>query len=210
VADILLDEQGTPAAPGAGQMVLYPDNQASAFVQRNDAGKVQGDDYRAATAAQLLAAADTYVTNSGLVIPSVSMQVGTIYEWKILMTKTAAGAAAPVYQLRIGAAQSTADTSRLSLTGPAQTAAVDAAELQIIATCRSVAAAGVLQGGVHLAHNLAATGFANTGPAGSSFVDGTSAGFDNTALGGLFIGLSINAGASSAWTITQMIARAYF
>jgi len=39
-------------------------------------------------------------------------------------------------------------------------------------------------------------------------VEGTSAGFDNSNLGGSYIGLSINGGASAAWTVTQVIAEA--
>lgn len=208
MGEILLDEQGFPAAPAAGQMLLWPDSSSSQWMQRNDAGQIQGDAERAATAAQALAAADTYVTNSGLQIPSFGMQAGMTLEWWMLITKTAAGVAAPIYQVRIGAAQTTADTSRLSITGPAQSAVVDACELRIRVTCRSVGVAGVLQGGIKLHHNLAATGFAVTGPAGVAFTDGTSAGFDNTAtIAGQFVGLSINAGAAAAWTITQAIAR---
>ena len=210
MAELQMDEQGTPATPASGKMLVYPDSSASVFVQKNDAGRVQGDDSRVVVAAQTLGVADTYVTNSGLIVPSSSVQVGTAFEWKIYMTKTAAGVAAPVYQIRIGANQTTADTSRLSATGPAQTAVADAAELQIVVSVRSVGVAGVIQGSFMLAHNLAATGFAATGPAGTAFLDATSAGFDNTALGGQFVGLSINAGAASAWTITQCIGRVWY
>lgn len=69
--------------------------------------------------------------------------------------------------------------------------------------------AGVITGMVWLQHNLAATGFANT-PAGFSLVQGTSAGFDNTALGGQFIGLSVNPGASGAWVVEQCLARCWY
>jgi len=210
VAEILLDEQSAPAAPAAGQIIAWPDSGSSAWAQRNDAGRYQGDDARAAIAAQLLGVGDTYVTNSGLILPSFSMQAGMVFEWILLAVKTAAGVAAPSYNVRIGAAQSTADTARLTIAGPAQTAVVDAGQIRILVTVRSVAVAGVIQGQVHLTHNLAATGFATTGPAGESFTDGTSAGFNNTALGGQFVGLSINAGAASAWTLSQVFGRVYY
>lgn len=209
MADILLDEQSTPVTPSAGQGVFYVDNQASVPLFVDDGGLVCGAVRRGKTAQQTGFAADTYLTDSGLIIPSKSMQAGMFWEWKIVITKTAAGVAAPVWQVRIGAAQSTADTSRLLITTAAQTAAVDTALVQIIVSCRSVAVAGVIQGLVHIQHNLAATGFANT-PAGFNLVEGTSAGFDNTALGGQFIGLSINGGASAAWTINQVIGRLYY
>jgi hypothetical protein len=209
VADILLDEQGTPTAPAAGQMIVYPDNQSSVLCQRDDAGRVQGRSRNASVAQQTGFAADTYLTGSGLQIPSLSVQAGMIFIWEFIVTKTAAGVATPIYQVRIGAAQTTADTSRLTLTGPAQTAAIDIAKIRIVVTVRSVSPTGVIQGHIHLQHNLAATGFANT-PAGFSAIQGTSAAFDNTALGGLFVGLSVNGGAAAAWTIEQVFADARY
>ncbi len=79
--------------------------------------------------------------------------------------------------------------------------------LQLI--CRSVGALGVLQGSAWIQHNLAATGFANT-ITGFNVVQATSAGFDNTALGGLYVGLSVNGGASAVWTIEQVISECSF
>jgi hypothetical protein len=210
MADILLDEQGTPTTPSAGQMVLYPDSSASVFVQRNDAGIVQGDAVRAAVAVQTGFAADTYLVNSGLILPAVSMQAGTVFEWTFVATKTAAGIAAPIFQVRVGPNQSTADTSRLSITTSAQSAVVDLAIIKILVTCRSVSSVGVIQGVVWIQHNLAATGFATVGPAGLNIVEGTSAGFDNTALGGQFVGLSINGGTSAAWTINQVAGLVFY
>jgi hypothetical protein len=102
-----------------------------------------------------------------------------------------------------------ADTARLVINGPAQTAAADTGFVRIMATVRSVGAAGVLQGMAWMQHNLAATGFANT-PAGLSIVEATSAGFDNTALGGQFIGLSVNPGAAGAWVVNQVLARCWY
>lgn len=209
MSEILLDEQGKPTTPAAGQMLLYPDSGSSAFAQLNDSGRVQGDAQRSKIAQQAGFATDTYLTDSGLLIPSSSMQDGMSWEWKFAVVKTAAGVTAPQYRIRIGAAQAIADTERLLLTGPAQTAVVDTGFITVLLTCRSVGVAGVLQGLVHLQHNLAATGLANT-PAGFSLVQGTSAGFNNSALGGLFVGLSINGGGSAAWTIEQVLARTWY
>lgn len=204
MAEILLDEQSAPAAPAAGQLIAWPDSGSSVWAQRNDAGRYQGDDARAAVANQTPFATDLYVTSSGLILPSFSMQAGMVFEWKLAASKTAAGVAAPVYQVRIGAAQTTADTSRLSMTGPAQTAVVDEGILTILVTCRNVGAAGVLQGIASWQHEAAvAAGFGEA-------VQATSAGFDNSALGGLFVGLSINGGASAAWTVTQCFGRLWY
>lgn len=205
MGEIQIAEQSAPAAPGAGNMLAWADSGSSVFTQRNDAGRYQGDDARAAVASQGPGfAADTYVTNSGLILPSFSMQAGMVFEWKLAASKTAAGVATPIYQVRIGAAQTTADTSRLSMTGPAQTAVVDEGILTILVTCRNVAVAGVLQGIASWQHEAAvAAGFGEA-------VQATSAGFDNTALGGLFVGLSINGGAAAAWTVTQVFGRLWY
>lgn len=203
MADILLDEQSKPTNPASGQMVLYPDSGSSVFTQVNDAGLVQGDSMIASIAQQASFSADTYITRSGLQLPSSSMQAGMVFEWRLLMTK-GAGVAAPVFTIRVGAAQSVADTGRLVITLGAQTAVADTGIIKVLATVRSVGAAGVLQGSVWLQHNLAATGFATT-PAGLSIVQGTSAGFDNSALGGQYVGLSINPGAAGAWVCEQAV-----
>lgn len=201
MSDILLDEQGGPATPSAGQMIVYPDSGNSQWAQKNDSGLYLMD-MSAARPTQIAShSADTYYL--GMQLPSFSMQVGMSFVWEWVATKGAAGTATPVYTVRIGAAGTTGDTSRLAITGPAQTAAADIGFFRIMLTCRSVGVTGVLQGAVYVRHNLAATGFANT-PAGLSIVQGTSAGFDNTALGGQFIGLSVNPGASGAWVVEQV------
>jgi hypothetical protein len=204
MSDILLDEQSGPATPGAGQGVMFFDSGASQFAQKNDAGLYQGDVSRAAVASQAVGAADTYITSSGLVLPSWSMQAGMVLEWKISATKTAAGAAAPTYTIRIGPNQTTADTSRLAMVGPVQTAVVDEGILTVLLTVRNVSAAGVLQGHASWHHEAAvAAGFGGD-------VTGTSAGFDNTALGGQFIGISINGNTAAAWTVLQCFGRMFF
>lgn len=205
MAEILLDEQGTPATPSAGTLLIYPDSSSSMMVQKNDAGIVQGDSTRAAVASQGPGfASDTYVTNSGIILPSFSMQAGMVFKWEIIVSKTAAGLATPIYQVRIGPNQTTGDTSRLSMTGPAQTAVVDEGLLAILVTVRSVGVSGVLQGYAGWDHEAAvAAGF-------GGMVQATSAGFDNTALQGQFVGLSINGGASAAWTVSQVFGRVWY
>lgn len=206
MADILLDEQSSPSTPSAGQGVAYFDSGNSQWTQKNDAGLFLGDLTGTIVAQIASHSADTYY--KGLLLPSFSMQAGMAFEWNIVATK-GGGVAAPAYNIRIGAAGTTADTARLTINGPAQTAVADTAFIRVLVTCRSVGVAGVLQGAVWLQHNLAATGFANT-PAGFSLVEGTSAGFDNTALGGQFIGLSVNPGAAGAWVVNQVLQKIWY
>jgi hypothetical protein len=206
MADICLAEQTKPSTPASGNGVMWPDSTSPQWFTIDDAGRVWGRSFNAAVAAQGAGfATDTYVTNSDILIPSFGLQAKTLIRWTISASKTAAGVATPIYSVRIGSARTTADTARLAITGPAQTAAADSAVIQILLAVRTVAATGVIQGTVSMDHNLAATGFATDA---SSIVVGTSAGFDNSALGGSYIGLSIDGGASAAWTITQVTAEA--
>ena len=206
MSDILLDEQTAPTGPAAGQLVVWPDSGASKLAYKDDSGRgfITGSGLsNASNAAQVLGTGDTYVTDSDLIIPSFLLQTRTKFFWRLDVSKTAAGTATPIYQVRIGSARTTADTSRLSITGPAQTAAVDIAIIDICVTLRNAGAAATLRGTVHINHNTSgATGFANVV---TPVTVATSAAFDSSShVSGQFVGLSINAGASSAWTVEQV------
>lgn len=180
---------------------LLVDGATGCLFSQDSLGKYHGRVVTASTAAQALGTADEYVTSSGIRIPSFGMQGGMTFVWQISASKTAASTATPAYILRLGREQTTTDTARLTLTGPAQTAAADTGILTIMATVQLVGTSGVIQGTASWSHNAAATGFANN-DAGA--VEGTSAAFDNTGAGEAFLGLSITTGASAAWTLTQV------
>ena len=208
MADIFLAEQSAPTTPSSGNGVLYVDSTSSTPAAKNDAGRAGSVWVRANSAAAAQGAgfsSDTYVTDSNILIPSFGVQARAVFRWTISASKSAAGTATPVYSIRIGANATTADTARLQITGPAQTAAADVGLLTIIVSVRSVSATGVIQGTTNWSHNGAAAGFCNN-DAGA--VEGTSAAFDNSALGGQYIGLSIDGGASASWTLTQVVAEA--
>lgn len=155
------------------------------------------------TSAQNLGTGDTYVTASRIVLPQTRMQAGVAYRCRMVITKTNAGTAAPVIQVRTGTAGTTADTSRLSYTGPAQTAAIDTGFFEFQATFRVVGASAVLAAWLGYTHDLATTGFANITRALQG--QAVSATFDSTTAS-MGIGVSINAGAASAWTVQQCYA----
>lgn len=203
MSDVTIEQQSGASSGtiAASNHAIFVDSSAGILCTKDSAGIYRGRSKNAAIASQAGFAADTYVLNSNLVIPSFSLQAKTRLLWLISAAKTAAGIATPIFQIRIGAAGALADTSRLTLTGSAQTAAIDQGVFLIMATVRNVGAAGVIAGTLSLAHNLAATGFASNA---AGVVEANGAGFDNTALGGLHIGLSINGGASAAWTVTQV------
>lgn len=214
MADLLIAEQSNPSAPASGNGIVFIDSTASTLAFKDDAGRVWSWTQNAAVTNQTVNAADTYLTNSDLVIPSWSVQAKTILRWRVSASKTGAGVATPIYSIRIGAARTTSDTARLALTGPAQTAVADIGTLDIMLTVRNVGAAGVLQGTAFWTHRGTA---ANTTTSGTGFandttghVEGTSSAFDNSALGGLFIGLSVNSGTAGVWTVTQTQVEAWW
>jgi hypothetical protein len=196
MADVLIDNQAAPTTPAAGKSVLYVDSTTKKFAQRDDGGTDRGTlSKNFATAAQgALATTEVYLTNSNLLIPAAGMQAGQTYVWHITVSKTAAGVAAPIWTFRIGAAGAIGDTSRLALTsGQIQTAAVGDGILTAVLMVRSVSATGVI------------VGSGGTGPApfggGGSGASGT---FDNTALAGQYVGLTVTTGTSAAWTVNGL------
>jgi hypothetical protein len=146
-------------------------------------------------AAQAIAANTvTYITGSGILIPSGGMIVGQKYRWQIGVTKTAAGTATPIWTPRIGANQTTADGTVLTITSTAQTAT--ASGTLIIVTCmvRTASATGVIVGSIN-------TGAATFG-VGGNVVSGA---FDTTGKAGQRFGLCVNTGASAAWTVNDVL-----
>lgn len=199
MADLLLDNEGVPGTPAAGKSILYTDSTGKRFVHLDDTGLVKGLLARNAAAASLAGfAADTYVTNSGLLIPSSGLQALMRFRWTLSGSKTAAGVAAPAYVIRLGAAQSVADTALITLNGGAQTAVVDNGILVIQAVLRNAGVAAVLAA-------VAAWAKTQAGAAGfGGSIDGVSGAFDSTGKAGQFMGLSINGGAAAAWTLTSV------
>jgi hypothetical protein len=199
VADILIDNQTAPTTPASGKSVLWNDSSTKSFVHTDDTGRHTGSLSRNDAVASLsISAADTYLTNSGLLVPSFGMKAGMLFRWFITATKTAAGTAAAIYTVRIGTGQAVTDTSRLALTATtAQTAAVSSGIILVVVHVRSVSASGVIVGGVGVTANNAGLG---------SGISGISSTFDNSALAGNYVGLSINNGTAGAWTIETVSA----
>jgi hypothetical protein len=199
MAEILLDTQGTPAAPSAGKGIIYPDSVSKQLCLRNDTGRILtvGSGIRNWNVTDSVAnAADTYLVGSALAIPQHLMQAGTLFQWQLDMTKTGAGTATPIWSVRVGTLGTTGDTARLTFTGPAQTANIDTGSVFIRALLRNTGAAGVMVGLLSLTHNLAITGFANIG---SPTIQSTSSAFDTT-VANLIVGISVNPGTLGVWT----------
>lgn len=147
-------------------------------------------------------ATDTYLTGSSIAIPANSLKIGTRYHLIFNVSKTAAGLATPVLSVRFGTAGSTADTARLTFTFLAGTAVADIGTFEIFATFRTVGSgtSAVIQGTGRVEHSLSTTGLQNLP---TKVLTVTSGGFDSTVASSI-IGVSVNGGASAAWTVQQV------
>lgn len=158
--------------------------------------------YNTSVAAQTPATADTYILGSNMTIGG-RLKISSVMKWNISLSKTGAGTATTIFTVRFGTAGAIADTARCTLTGPAQSAAVDNADIEIYAVVWTAGASGIVRAQSSIAHSAAvAAGF------GEFFVGVTSAAFDLT-VSGLQVGLSCTPGTSGAWTINALKAEAF-
>lgn len=159
--------------------------------------------FNVSTADQVTSTSDVYLLNSNLLIGG-RIKVGTMFRWKIAMTKTAAGTANPIFIVRFGTAGTIADTVRNTLTTTvAGSAAVDTGIWEVYGVVRTHSATGVVHAACGLSHALDSTGFVG----GNGAAQQTSATFDTT-VAGLQVGLSYNGGSSAAHTVQQVQAEA--
>lgn len=143
------------------------------------------------------AAARTYIAGSNFTIAPTQLKVGTRFQWRFNVTKTAAGTAASTFDIAFGTTGSVTDTAQVSFTKPAGTAVADEGWIEIEAIVKANSATvGVVVGEFRLIHNLAATGHAVI----PCVVVNTTSGSFNT-FTPTSVGLCITSGASDAITI---------
>lgn len=207
--ELVLAEQASPATPPSGNVALYSVD-GSALLLKDDAGVIRtvgpgAPVYKVLTSpASVSGNSDTYVTDSAMILPQSRMQAGVVYRSRMTLIKTAAGTANPVFNVRIGTAGTTSDSAKLSHTTVPQTAVADEATFDVLMTFRSVGSgtAAVVAVRSLFSHDNASTGFANITRGFQAAA--TSAGFDSTAAN-TRVGISINPGASAAWTVNQCV-----
>jgi hypothetical protein len=148
-------------------------------------------------------ATDTYVTGSSILIPLQRPRIGTVYECEMGVTKTNAGTATPIIQLRYGTNGTTADTSLCSFTFSAGTAATDSAIFKVRGLYRSVGSGStaVIAGRCSLVAQPT-TGFSSL----IKSVTTISAGH-NSETASTILGVSVNGGTSASWTIDYVKTR---
>jgi hypothetical protein len=204
---------GADIALGAGEAAEWLDGQGwtvynSAGIRKTTGGPTIVRAYFAP--AQAIGASRVYMTNTGITIPAMS--AGMILRWVLSLTKTAAGAVAPILELLVGANGTTADTARFVTATTvwtqamlAQSAAVDRATLEVECHCVGAGASGSLWGWFRLTHMLAITGF-STG--GSQSEGGITGAIDLSAANNKY-GLVVTAGTSAAWTLDAVRTEIY-
>jgi hypothetical protein len=210
MSDILLDVQGVPTTPAAGQAVLYFDSVSKKLSSKNDAGVVDtmDDITNYSTVAQGPGfAADTYVAGSSIALLSTVPRIGTLYQCTFDVAKTNAGTAAPIIIVRFGTNGSVADTARLTFTFPAQTAVVDVGMFTVWALFRAIGASAVLQGRASLIHDGGTGGITGLSIRPGPTLQVTSGTFDSTVANSI-IGVSVNGGTSAVWTVQLVEAMA--
>lgn len=152
---------------------------------------------------QALGTSDTYMNNSALPLAGLGTPtIGRAFHWRFIVSKTNVGTATPIIQVRTGTAGTTSDTSRITFTWGAGTAAADRAEVEIDVLFVADGATAVLRGKANATTNLTTTGWSN---AVKALQPADSAAFDAT-VANLLIGLSYNAGASGAHTLEYLSA----
>lgn len=195
-----MDAQGTPATPGAGKTIVYPDSSSQKqLTAKNENGRcfsLDGVVRNWNVASSVANGADTYIAGSGLAIPQHGLQVGATFKWRFAMTKTAAGVAVPTWSIRSGTLGTVADSQKILFTSPAaQTGVVDAGIVDITAILYSTGVGGVISGALSMIHNLAATGFSVQ----QLIVLQVNGNLDTT-IANLIVGVSVNPGAAGVWT----------
>lgn len=151
------------------------------------------------------AASSALLTGSKITVPVGKLRIGTVFRWRISLSKTAAGTAANTFIVRLGTAGTISDAAIITFTLPVGTAVVDTGEIDITVTIRGpLSASCIAQGLFTMVHNLSATGLATIPCVVLKVTSGTF----NATTAGLFASLSCTTAASTVLTFQQVIAEA--
>jgi hypothetical protein len=203
MARIILDDESTPSAPSASKVAIYNDSVSKVPTFRTSVKTATiGEIRNASVAAQAFTTAEIYLTGSNLVVPGHLLAAGATFRWQIVATKTA-GTAAPVFTVKIGTLGTTGDASICAFTGFATpSSATDTAFVDIIGIIRTAGASATSEWGLRMAHQLAATGWANLDHAVER-KDGTTF---NSTTAALIVGVTFNHSTAGAGNIEMVTA----
>lgn len=171
---------------------------------RRDVGPAS--DKNASLADQVInAAISALLVGSILSVPADKLRLGTVFRWKLTLSKTAAGTAANTFVVRLGTTGTISDAAILTFTLPVGTAAVDVGEIEIMVTIRGpLSASCIAQGLLTLIHNGNTIGLATI----PCVVQSVTSGVFNATTAALIASLSCATAASTVLTFQQVIARA--
>lgn len=151
------------------------------------------------------AASSALLTGSLIAIPVGKLRIGTMFRFRISLSKTAAGTAANTFIFRLGTNGTIADAAIITFTLPVGTAVVDTGEIEITITIRGpLSASCIAQGLFRMLHNLSATGLATV----PCVVLKVTSGVFNATTANLFASLSCTTAASTVLTFQQVQAEA--
>lgn len=221
MSKLIFNQQASnPGAPATGKTVLYSDNLAIPRIRAVDPASnvytlldsahnswLLNNSSVAAVSAGY--ATDTYLAGSSIVIPAAGLwKATTQYYCMFDMTKTAAGIATPIINLRMGTLGTTSDAAIATQTLAAGTAAADTGIFEMWANFRTVGSgtSAVVQLVSRLTKGLTTTGLTNTATIIVHTLT-TSSGFNSTTQ--TTIGLSFNGGTSFSGTNTIVQSKLY-
>jgi hypothetical protein len=188
--EVPINEAGTTKKITALQLAAYMGNKLN----------------NASVADQAISATTAYVTNSNIPIPTGLLRIKTVFRWRIIVTKTAAGVTAGCAVLvKLGTLGTTGDATILTFTFGTPTGAVDRAFIDVEVIIRGpLSASCIATGAARLSHDLAATGFSTL----PGEVKQATSGVFNATTANLIMGLTITTTALSVWTVTGVTAEA--
>lgn len=147
------------------------------------------------------AASSALLTGSLLSVPVGKLRIGTVFRFRLSVSKTNAGTAANTFIFRLGTNGTIADPAIITFTLPVGTAAVDTGEIDITITIRGpLSASCIAQGLFRMVHNLASTGLATVPCVVLKVTSGV---FDAT-VANLKASLSCTTAASTVLTFQQV------
>jgi hypothetical protein len=150
-----------------------------------------------------VAAETRMMTGSTLAVPAGKLRAGSVFRYKLGITKTASGTVASTFIFQLGVNGSTADADVCTFLLPVVgTAVVDTAWVDIMVTCRGpLSASGILTGMFMLTHNLAATGFINI----AGVCMNVDSGVTDVTVANLIGSIAITTAAAQVWTVHSCV-----
>jgi hypothetical protein len=191
MAKITQAAQTAPVTPTAGYGVTWIDSTSKRLLTTDDGGTHRGliGKTNTTTTQALGSAADTYITNSGILIPSSGMQVGQFYRWNIGFLQTAT-ANTFIVRIRVGTGViGDTDISNTLATTVTNGATAGGGVFTIAYVVHSIGASGT--GAASYLYQFGVTTIQSTDSK-------TTTTYDNTARGGQKVGISLTPSGTSS------------